>query len=139
MFGLTRHRLRVLEAAAWLLVYRVALKILPFKQLASAYERPRIGDGGHTRSQQDTQIAAAVKAAIQSAVNRLPKTCTCLCQALAAGRMLRRRDIASIVFIGAALDEAGEFESHAWIEAGAIIVAGATDVRRYKVMLTLNG
>lgn len=134
MLLIIRHRLLVLEAAFWLVYYRLVLKVLPFRKLAAAYQHAEPG----TRSPPNARAVSPTKVAIQSAVRRLPFVCSCLCQALAAGRMLRRRGITSTVFIGATLDSTGEFESHAWIEAGTTIVAGATDVQRYKVMLTLS-
>lgn len=69
--------------------------------------------------------AAAVGWAIAAAGNRLAMRPTCLPQAVAAQRMLRRRGVRSRALLGARRDEDRDLDLHAWVVAGDRVVCGA--------------
>lgn len=83
----------------------------------------------------DRQIAKAwmVRLAIDRAVSFLPQDIVCLPQAMIARRMLRRRGIASVMFFGVADGtNAAAVDTHAWVVAGPVPVAGFPQRPRYR-------
>ena len=113
--------------AAW-----IALRLVPFRRLASGR-----GDSG-TESAADTHTARrpvdGISWAVQAAGRRTPWKTTCLVQALAARRMLRRRGRTSTIYFGLTKDEAGELEAHAWLRCGTKVLTGSRGRRRYTVV-----
>lgn len=122
-----RRRLRTLEALALLCLGAVAIRLLPVRWLL-----PR--DGAATRERTTSETALAVRAAIRSAVMRLPVKPACLVQSVAAAAMLRRRRLAYRFHIGARMKDT--FEAHAWVESGGVVVAGDGELQSFSVLLT---
>jgi hypothetical protein len=79
-----------------------------------------------------TQVRCAVSAVSQ----RLPWTSQCLVQALAARRMLQRRQIPSTLYFGMAKDAAGHLMAHAWLRSGSQLVTGAQGWQQFTVVAT---
>jgi hypothetical protein len=69
--------------------------------------------------------------AIGAAAGRVPWRAGCLEQAIAAKAMLRRRGIASTLYLGVTRDPVG---AHAWLRVGDVNVTGGRDVARYAVV-----
>lgn len=131
MESATRRRLRTIEALLRLCIAMAAIRLLPIRWLLpdTADHHERADD-----APQDRNAALAVRGAIRSATARLPIKPKCLAQSLAAAAMLRSRGIAHQLRIGARNPK--EFEAHAWVEAGSVVVAGEGDVDSYSVLLT---
>jgi hypothetical protein len=85
----------------------------------------------------DAHRAVAVGRAVRRAAQRLPWRPTCLPQALAARRMLGRRDVAAAVHLG--VRDAGVDAAHAWVTAGGRVVVGAAQHRRFTPVATFPG
>jgi hypothetical protein len=73
-------------------------------------------------SEATQRVAGEVGSAVTGVANRLPWHPTCLRQAIAARRMLDRRDIPAIVHLG--LLDARSLSAHAWVQVGERIVVG---------------
>ena len=125
--SVARRRLRTLEAAALLCANAFAIRVLPVRWLL-----PREPGKGPVSAPR--QPALDVRGAIRSAAARLPFRASCLAQSLAAIAMLERRDAAYRFHIGARMTE--NFEAHAWVESGGLVVAGEGEVDTYSVLLT---
>jgi hypothetical protein len=123
-----RRKFRTLEALILLCLWAAAIRLLPVRYLLPSAKET----GGQGPPGKDT--ALAVRGAIRSATARLPVKPTCLVQSLAAASMLRRRGLAHHLHIGARMDP--DFQAHAWVEAGGLVVAGEGDVGSYSVLLT---
>lgn len=61
---------------------------------------------------------------------RLPWRSDCLVQALAARRWLGTRGIAGVIRIGGRINPDGQFEGHAWLTVGDVVVTG-WDIERF--------
>ena len=125
---LSRDGARVAEAVAYLALARVAVIALPFRVLARRLgvrhaETPATA-GTHPASR---RIAWAIAAAAR----RVPWRSECLEQAIAAKAMLRRRGIASTLYLGMTRDPVG---AHAWLRVGDMNVTGGPDVASYAVV-----
>ena len=120
----------LIEAAAWLLLARVALLVIPFPTLArrlGAFVPPtdeRVTLAGRDGSARDAGLAEAVGWAIFRAARHVPFKAVCLPQAMAARIMLRRRGVASVLHFGAAKGQDKPFDAHAWLDAAGVEVTG---------------
>ncbi len=120
------HRLRVIEAAAWLTLLALLLRVLPLAQLLARCgippdpAPPRQGETGDA-------TARALGHAVTVAARRLPWRPVCLPQALAAGLMLRRRGYAPRLGFGVKQTADG-LTAHAWLTlADGIVYGGGMD------------
>lgn len=75
-----------------------------------------------------------VAKAIRRVERHLPGDGTCLLQARAATRMLRRRRIPSILYVGVKRDDKGDMQSHAWVKNGTLFVTGRHGHRQFAVL-----
>lgn len=125
---------RAAEAALWLLLAWLALRLLPFRHVARLLRpavRPR-ADGDEAVAAQIAQIARAVRAAAR----RVPWPAVCFPQGIAAQRMLCRRGIAADLHYGVAKAEDGGLEAHVWVTAGGVTVVGGETAGRFTPITT---
>lgn len=124
-------RRRLLFALLLLTVVRIGLWTAPFKRVHAALDRvahPRPGAPDPTPGDAD-QIAWAVKAAA-----RFVPAASCLTQALAAEVLLARAGHPAQIRLGAAKDERGRVEAHAWVESYGRVVLGGEELERFVVL-----
>lgn len=58
----------------------------------------------------------------------------CLVKAVAAMKMLERRNIESTIYLGTAKDETGELIAHAWLRSGPFYLTGSEGKERFIVV-----
>lgn len=128
---LSRERRALLpEAAAWLLVTRVALRVVPFPRLArylGTFVPPsdiRVVHATSEGAPDQVRLASEVAWAVTRAARHLPGRAVCLPQAMAARIMLTRRGIRSVLHFGAAKGRDKPLDTHAWLDAGGVEVTG---------------
>lgn len=130
-----RDRAVLAEAALLLALARAAVVLLPFRITARAF-----GARMAETPTEDTAERADLRRiawAISAVALRTPWRSKCLEQAIAAKAMLRRRGIASTLYLGVAKPSAGNdapLEAHAWLRSGAVHVTGGARVDRYAVV-----
>ena len=119
----------MMEAATLLLVFRVALKVVPFKRLVGAIKTGK-------RVVQPEREAASVRRvrwAILTVSSKVPLLNVCFPQALAAHFMLRRRGVSSTLYYG--VTRSGpKLEAHTWLKAGERLVVGGGPSPYYTVL-----
>lgn len=76
-----------------------------------------------------------VKWAVQIASRHTPWTSNCLAQALAGMLLLRRRQIASTLYLGVMKGNLA-LVAHAWLRSNDITVTGGQELERYTVIAT---
>jgi hypothetical protein len=76
---------------------------------------------------------------VEVASRRPPGVKSCLNQALAAQVLLGRRGHPSLVHIGVARGERGQFQAHAWVESGGQVVIGGPGYERFTPLVALEG
>jgi Transglutaminase-like superfamily len=81
-------------------------------------------------TQRQRRLIARVSFAVTQAGARMPFRSDCMVQALAARRWLAGAGIASALSIGVRKEGAPQFDAHAWLSAGGIVVTGG-DVASY--------
>ena len=117
-----RDRLLLAEAAWWLVVARLALLLVPFRWMA-----PRLGDTMASSPEEDpvdVELPRRVGWAVGIASGALPWTSRCLTEAIAGKAMLRRRGVASTLYLGLARDGRQEIGGHAWLRCGSVVLTG---------------
>ncbi len=124
------------EAAFCLAAARAMVLSVPFRHLSS-----RLGTSGRetpTAAPADatTDALRKVRWAVQAAGRRLPWRCACLEQGIAGKMMLRRRGIASTLYLGVARDPDSRGTAHAWLRSGPLVITGALGRERFAVVAT---
>lgn len=118
------------ESAVRLTAAAVMIHCVPFRRLATALgstkaESPAIVGEGVERS------ARYIRWAVELTCHRLPFQVSCLAQALAARSMLRRRGIASTLYLGVNAAERSALRAHAWLRCGSVLVTGEEGCEEY--------
>ncbi len=113
-----------METAALLVFFRLALFALPYRSWRRYLGDPW-GVGSHPVG--NRMMIAGVSQWIQRVSPYLSIGRGCLCKALAARAMLKRRGIETTLFLGVQKDTAGNLCAHAWLMAGNIPVTGGKD------------
>ncbi|HZH61909.1 MAG TPA: lasso peptide biosynthesis B2 protein, partial [Metabacillus sp.] len=58
----------------------------------------------------------------------------CLVKAIAAMKMLEKRNIESTLYLGTARDESGELIAHAWLRSGPYYITGSEGMEKFTVV-----
>ena len=58
----------------------------------------------------------------------------CLVKAIAAMKMLEKRQIESTLYLGTAKDETGNMIAHAWLRSGPFYITGVEEMKRFTVV-----
>jgi hypothetical protein len=74
--------------------------------------------------------------AIEATAKTLPWNTECLTQAIAAARMLSRRDIPWQIHVGLARADDEELIAHAWVSCGTRVLVGGAGVERFARLVT---
>jgi len=137
-----RHKKLFLEAYLVLGKVRYALLRTPFKTLVAELDVRRDDVGQAPLEPSVRATALAVGWAVRTAVNFTPWESTCLVQVLAAQRLLQKRGIAGVFYIGAtnagASDEAPGFRAHAWLKCDGEFITGESGHRDYTVISSFS-
>ncbi len=152
MRELTRHRGRLIEAAGRLARAELELRArrllgrgvgrllgAPVGRDAGGADLPGERASGEPPAGADPEelrAARRVGFAVGRAVARLPWEPTCLVQALACQRMLRRRGIAGRIELGVGRSDG--LQAHAWVSVHGAIVVGAAEEGRYRPLASFE-
>lgn len=133
-FHLTgRQWLLLGEAALAMGLAWLQLRLLPFRMVAATWGAPQKSPPA-TRNLPLATQAAAVGWSIRQVNARLPWQNTCLIQALAARQMLRRRQIANVLYFGVAANATNAFVAHAWLAVDQHILTGQRGHNQFSVL-----
>lgn len=122
----------MIEATLWLALARLMLYI-PFRHLSRYLGQPKV-ETPHSAT--DHTIPMQISHALQRVSRHVPWECKCLAQAMAGARMLKRRNIASTLYLGIAKKTHAELSAHAWLRSGDYYLTGAENREDYTVILT---
>ena len=113
---------------------------VPFRRLAPGLGRAQ-AETPLAVSPAERMTAVRVSWAVETAARYVPLGFVCLPQAIAAQRMLRRRGIASTLYLGVAPDQSGRsaIAAHAWLRTGDKIVTGEHEAARHRLLASFAG
>lgn len=123
------RRRDVIEAAAGIAASAAAIRLLPFRRIASMMAKHNPG------AREDPDEVDRVARAIGAWVRRLPYPPKCFVCALTAVWMLRRRGVASTMYYGAATID-GDLKAHVWVRSGDVDVVGCDNAADYALLAT---
>ena len=124
-----------IEAYVTLGLMRAALLLFSFKRLTRSLEQKKNITEIKSLSEQQQQSARALGKAISRAAAHTPWESACLVQALTAQRMLQKRGIPGVFYLGAMREkEDGELKAHAWSQCGDISVTGTKGQESFNVL-----
>jgi hypothetical protein len=122
-----------MHALAWLLVARVALRLLSYNTV-----RRLVQHVPSTRRRRGLMTPVECEAALRRAATVVPGA-TCLARAVAAAYLLRRSRHASVLTIGVGFAQPApsrrDFQAHAWLESEGTVVVGAQERAGYEPLL----
>lgn len=121
-----------IEALFALVRAKVLVHTVPFRRLAPDLGRSQ-AETPPSVSTEERAVAVKISWAVQTAARYVPLGFVCLPQAIAAQRMLRRRGLASTLYLGVAPDrtQPDAIQAHAWLRVGDKIVTGEFEARRH--------
>lgn len=132
-------RRRVTEAAAWLSLAWLMVRLLPFGAYSRVLGRPAGAGSVPVPSTPSCPGGARdVGLALRRASRHLPWHSTCLMEVVAGTIMLRLRGYHHQTFVGAARRDQRDFEFHAWLVAGGVPICGVHEAPRYTVVATFH-
>ena len=125
-----------LEAYTTLGIMRAGILTVSFKRLTRSLEHFPQKEEITELDEREMQIAIMVGRAISRAAAYTPWESLCLAQSLTAQRMLQRRGIPGVFYLGAAKDEEGEekMKAHAWSQCGDNIITGGAGHEEFTVL-----
>ncbi|WP_425436282.1 lasso peptide biosynthesis B2 protein [Paenibacillus rigui] len=123
-----------IEAFGYLAWGRVLISV-PFAKVA-----PSLGaamqETSEARYEPDIAVLTRVHDAIRIASRHTPWDSKCLVRAIAALKMLERRQIESTLYLGIARDDSRQMIAHAWLRSGPFYITGAEEMSRFEVVGT---
>jgi len=125
-----------IEAYATLGMMRTAILTVSFKRLTRSLEHVAKKKELTTLNAQEMEIAQKVGQAIMRASTYTPWESACLAQSLTAQKMLQKRGIPGVFYLGAMKDEESEakVKAHAWSQCGDTIITGGKGHEEFTVL-----
>jgi len=121
----------LVEAVLGLARAGVLLRVQRFSRLSHSLGR-HMAESPPEEAAMLTREARRVQWAVETAARNLPWKPVCLPQAVAATQLLRRRGIASTLYLG--IDPAEGYDAHAWVRVGRFIVTGGPSPDRFSIV-----
>jgi hypothetical protein len=114
---------------------RLKLSLLTFKRIAPSLGKVMPGSDAN-QPQDDNRQAAMFGWAVRTAARYTPWKSTCLVQAIAVNKLLRRHSIPGTLYLGVKKDDVrpSELNAHAWVRSGNRIVTGEGGWQQYEVV-----
>jgi hypothetical protein len=113
---------------------RIALLLFSLKRLTRSLEHQKTLSETVPLSDEEQRSATDVGNAITRAALHTPWESACLVQSLTAQRMLQKRGIPGVFYLGAMRGKGDEFKAHAWSQCGDISVTGTKGHESFKVL-----
>jgi len=131
-----REKIFFTEAYILLGLIRLALATVSFKGLTHSLDHRKEMKELPKANEQELKTATLIGEAISHASMYTPWRSTCLVQALTAQKMLQRRGIPGVFYLGVQKNLEGKqtFAAHAWSQCGEIIITGANEHKAYTVL-----
>lgn len=128
-----RDRALVAEAVLLLGAASLAIRLLPFRTIASM-----AGRGDNARASAEPDEAKRLRWGIAAAARRVPWRAVCFQQGLAAHWMLRRRGHASRLHYGARTEPQSALKAHVWVRSGDTDIVGCDNAADYALLATFG-
>lgn len=128
------QRFRVLEAAVHLVRAQLAIRFMPFNRIAPGLGKLDKEPEAQMTSPEEEERARQVGWAVTRLARHAPWDAKCLAQAMAGKRMLHRRGLPSILYLGVDHGQETWLDAHAWLRCGSEFVTGEEEYERFRVL-----
>ena len=126
--------MKLLIIEAFLLLGRARiLKAIPFAKVAPSLGQ-HMGETSFSYKESNRKILKQISNAIDIMSKYTFWESQCLVRAIAAMKMLERRNIDSTLYLGTARDESGELIAHAWLRSGPFYITGSEGMEKFTVV-----
>ena len=125
-----------LEAYVTLGIMRAAILTVSFKRLTRSLKHLPSKEELTTLNDNEISIATAVSQAIIRASAYTPWESACLAQSFTAQKMLQKRGIPGVFYLGAMKDEESKekMKAHSWSQCGETIITGVDGHEDFTVL-----
>ena len=125
-----------LEAYILLGLMRASILTISFKCLTHSLEHYPTKNEVTPLDDKEIQIAMAVGQAIKMAAAHTPWESACLVQSLAVHRMLKKRSIPGIFYLGVMKDKEADdqMKAHSWTQCGEHIITGGGEHEDFTIL-----
>ena len=125
-----------LEAYMTLGLMRAAILTVSFNRLTRSLEQSQNKRVPPSINMKEKRIALRAGWAISRAANYTPWDSLCLVQSLTAQRMLQRRSIPGMFYLGVSTDESSEekLTAHSWSQCGDNIITGCRGHETFTIL-----
>lgn len=125
-----------LEAYMRLGIMRAAILTVSFKRLTRSLDHQKSKGEMIHLSDNQMKTALSVGQMITRAAANTPWESACLVQSLTAQRMLQKRGIAGVFYLGVAKDKNAEekMKAHAWSQCADVILTGGKEYEAFTVV-----
>ena len=125
-----------LEAYVTLGIMRSAILTVSFKRLTRSLEHVAKQKELAKLNEEEMKMAMRVGQAIMRASAYTPWESACLAQSLTAQKMLQKRGIPGVFYLGAMKDEEekSKMKAHAWSQCGDAIITGGSGHEDFTVL-----
>ena len=132
----TGQKMLFFEAYVTLGIMCAAILTVSFKRLTCFLEHSAQKSETAPLNRHDTHTAVLIGQAISRAAAYTPWESACLAQSLTAQKMLQKRGIAGVFYLGVAKDEEGKekMKAHAWTQCGDRIITGGRGHEEFTVV-----
>jgi len=129
-----------MEAYVTLGLMRTAILTISFKRLTRSLEHLPKKKELPKLNAQDMKIAKLVGHSIMRASAYTPWESACLAQSLTAQKMLQKRGIPGVFYLGAMKDKESEekMKAHAWSQCGDAIITGGAGHEAFTTLSTFR-
>jgi len=132
----SEERRLFIEAYLLLGAMRAAMRLVSFKRLTRSMEHSKEPRTLEVLPQEKLRTAIIVGKVIEQAANNTPWESACLVQSLTAQRMLQKRGVSGVFYLGAKKDGRGDgkMKAHAWTQCGDTVITGARGYEEFTVL-----
>lgn len=125
-----------LEAYMMLGIMRAAILTISFKRLTRSLNHQKSKSTMLQLSDNEMETALLVGQIITRTAAHTPWESTCLVQSLTAQKMLQKRGIPGVFYLGAVKDEENKekMKAHAWSQCGETIITGGKGHEAFTVL-----
>ncbi len=126
-------KLAVILVFVLLGITRLAIIVIPFKHLSKLLGRKN--ESTESEEKHERLIRAAKIGWIVETMSKFtPWESKCLVKAITAQLLLRVIGVSSTLYLGVAKDDSNQLIAHAWLRCGQLILTGANEAPRFKVV-----
>lgn len=131
------RQLVLAEALVALAIAGLVITFLPFRKIAAWMGTAGL-EAPIEATEHQVEAACLVGWAVETLAGRVPWESRCLCQALAANGMLRRRGLEGTIRFGAAREPFSDFIAHASLRFGTYLVTGKDEDERFQTITSFS-